>query len=166
VVSRVQSLRHAVALSARLTRVAIIGVALSSATPLAHADAANDKAAIASLIGVTWDKPDAKVQADPIVVVGSYAIAGWTQGERGGRALLRRKDDKWSVVLCSGDPLKEASSLVEAGMNEKEAKQLSAELAQAEAKIDPNRRAQFSLFSGTVSLEDNGATAHDAHHKH
>ena len=144
----------------------MIGVALSGATPLAYADIANDKAAIASLIGATWDKPDAKVQVDPVIVVGKHAIAGWTQGERGGRALLKRKDDKWSVVLCSGDPIKEASSLVEAGMNENEAKQLSAELAQAEEKLAPARRAQFSLFDGTVSLEDSGATAHDAHPKH
>jgi hypothetical protein len=80
--------------------------------------------------------------------------------------LLKRKDDKWSVVLCSGDPLKEASSLVEAGINENDAELLSAALAQAEAKIDPKRRAQFSLFGGTVSVEGHGAAAHDAHHKH
>jgi hypothetical protein len=147
-------------------RTALIGVALSGATPLAHADTANDKAAIASLIGTTWDKPDAKVQVDPVVIVGAHAIAGWTQGERGGRALLKRKDDKWSVVLCSGDPIKEASSLVEAGISQNEAKQLSAELSQAEAKIAPKRRAQFSLFGATVTMEDDSATAHDARPKH
>jgi hypothetical protein len=150
----------------KFLRTALIGVALAGATPLAHADTANDKAAIVSLIGTTWDKPDAKVQVDPVVVVGDYAIAGWTQGDRGGRALLKRKDGNWSVVLCSGDPIKEASSLVEAGLSENEAKQLSAELSQAEATIDPKRRAQFSLFGGTVTMESDGAAAHDAHHKH
>jgi hypothetical protein len=100
------------------------------------------------------------------VIVGAHAIAGWTQGERGGRALLKREDDKWSVVLCSGDPIKEVASLVEAGMNENEARKLSAELAQAEATIDSKRRAQFSLFGGTVTMDDDSATTHDAHPKH
>ena len=42
---------------------------------------------------------------DPVVVEGDHAIAGWVQGDMGGRAHLRRKGHDWQLVLCSGDPL-------------------------------------------------------------
>lgn len=60
---------------------------------------ADDVSAIRALIGATWDKPDSKVEIDPVVVSGSYVVANWTQGVHGGRALMRRGDKAWSVVV-------------------------------------------------------------------
>ena len=89
-------------------------MALAGAIHAASAQAPTEEAiAIRALLTKTWDKPEAKLVADPIVVVDDYAIAGWTQGQRGGRALLRRIGKAWSVVLCSGDPLKHAAALIE-----------------------------------------------------
>src|SRR5262245_29048523 len=45
---------------------------------VAHAaenDLAQDKAAIRSVIGTTWDRPAAKVSIEPVVVDGGHAIA-------------------------------------------------------------------------------------------
>jgi len=130
-----------------------------SAAALADTDAH----AIRSLIGATWDKPEAKVETDPVVVSGDFAVASWTQGGRGGRALLRRVDKGWSVVLCSGDPLKAASSLVEAGVPIIDADRISKDLAEAEAHVAPERRALFALFEGTVPM--NGPDDHQSQHK-
>lgn len=144
---------------------ALCGAIHSPSAALAHDDAHQ----IRILIGATWDKPDSKVETDPIVVSGAYAVASWTQGTHGGRALLRRGEKTgWSVVLCSGDPLREAGWLVEAGVPNADAVRLAADLAAAEANVPATRRALFSLFEGVVS-GDNGA--HDApsqhdHHRH
>lgn len=113
--------------------------------------AADDVSDIRSLIGATWDKPDSKVEIDPVVIAGSHAVASWTQGEHGGRALMRRGDKGWSVVLCSGDPLRNAGWLHEAGVPKPDAESIAAALASAEGQVPEARRAKFSLFQGVVS---------------
>ena len=90
-----------------------------------HSPALADTAAIKSLIAATWDKPDARLLVEPVVEADGYAIASWTQGERGGRALLRQQDGEWRIVLCSGDPLTSAFFIAEAGISRATAEQLA-----------------------------------------
>lgn len=116
------------------------------------ARAVNDANEIRALIGATWDKPDSKVEIGPVVISGSYAVASWTQGAHGGRALMRRGDKGWSVMLCSGDPLKESRWLAEAGVPLSDAERIAKDLASAEALIPADRREKFSLFEGVVSM--------------
>lgn len=132
------------------------------------ARALNDADQIRALIGKTWDTSESKVETDPVVLSGDFAVASWTQGDRGGRALLRRDAKGWSVVLCSGDPLKDAGRLVEAGVPPSDADRIAKALALSEARAAPGRRARFSLFEGTVSGGDGAHHAppdHD-HHSH
>ena len=125
---------------------------------------AGDAFQVRALIGATWDTPDSKVETDPVVVSGDHAVASWTQGDRGGRALLRRTDGAWRVVLCSGDPLKEAAWLTEAGVPAADAAAIAQELGAAEASVPDARRAKFSLFEGVVEGPHHG---HDPHsHPH
>ncbi|MGE0023724.1 MAG: copper uptake system-associated protein [Hyphomicrobium sp.] len=118
------------------------------------ASAGDDAQQIRALIGTTWDSPDSKVEIDPIVVSGAHAVASWTQGDKGGRALLRRGDNGWSVVLCSGDPLRDATWLQEAGVPKGDAERMASALATAEGQASADRRARFSLFEGVVSGDD------------
>jgi hypothetical protein len=144
-------------------------MALSGAIHFASAaHASGDAEEIRALIGATWDKPDSKVETDPIVVSGRHAVASWTQGVRGGRALLKRDDKGWAVVLCSGDPLTRTAWLVEAGVPEDNALQIAEKLTAAEAQIPTARRAQFSLFDGAVSAAEEPGEAMAPHepHKH
>ncbi len=122
-----------------------------------HAD---DVVAISALMATTWDKPDAKLNVDPIVVESGHAVASWTQGSRGGRALLRKQAGKWKVVLCSGDPLTQAESLEAAGVPRAAAARLARLLKDAESKLLPERVAQFSTFEGLVHIEGD----HPGHH--
>ncbi len=146
--------------------VALIACAWMALTGAIHittpAFAGDDAASIRALIGATWDRPESKVETHPVVVDGDYAIASWTQGKRGGRALLRRNDGAWHVVLCSGDPLKEAGWLVEAGVPQANAAALAEKLADAEASVGAERRAKFSLFEGVIEGPHHG----DAPHPH
>jgi hypothetical protein len=118
-----------------------------------NAYAAGDAEQIRSVIGATWDKPDSKVEIDPVVVAGVHAVASWTQGSHGGRALMRRGNKGWVVVLCSGDPLKSAKWLEEAGVPKDDARHIAEGLGAAEALVPPHTRAKFSLFEGVVSGE-------------
>jgi hypothetical protein len=128
------------------------------ASPAARADGSDaDSAQIAHLMHHMFDRPDAPLVIDPIVTVDGYAIAGWTQGDMGGRALLRKSDGAWQVVLCSGDGLKDETVLLQAGIADPTAKQLSQRLADAEHSLDPARLAQLARFEGIVMMDGSGA---------
>lgn len=110
----------------------------------------------------TADKP---LTVAPVVVEGEWAIAGWTQDDRGGRALLRKKADGWSIHFCSGDGLKQAEALKTMGLSDTDAAAIAASLAKAEAQVAPETLALFASFEGTVMVEGEAAAAHGDHTK-
>jgi hypothetical protein len=126
-----------------------------------------DEDAVRHLLHTTFDKPESRLVVDPIAVAGEHSVAGWTQGDMGGRALLRRKGHEWQLVLCSGDQLKSAETLAKVGLSADAAKTLSAQLAEAESKLSPARLALFSKFDGIVMMDAAGhhPPSHAPHHK-
>lgn len=134
------------------------GLLLSGLPALAHDEAH----AIRHLLMHTFDKPEAPLTVDPVTVSGDLAVAGWAQGEMGGRALLKRKDGRWAIVLCSGDALKEAASLVKFGLAAADADAMAAAVVAAEAKLDPALVAKFATFDGVVMMDAHGAHPHVA----
>jgi periplasmic copper chaperone A len=129
---------------------------------LAH----EDKHQIVVLMKSIFDTPDNPLAVAPVVVRGDNAIAGWAQGDKGGRALLWRKDGKWDIRLCSGASLKDAKMLEGAGFSTEDAKSMIDELVAEEAKMDQKVVAMFDLFEGTVDMS--GQKGHGTHkaHKH
>jgi hypothetical protein len=136
-----------------LAAAALLASASAALGETASVDAAADQAAIRKVISGTWGTPDAPVSIDPVVAAGDHAVAGWTWGERGGRALLARQNGAWVVVLCSGDSLKEADVLQQAGVPAGQASALADVLAEAEGKQPPARVKQFGSFEGTMRMD-------------
>lgn len=120
----------------------LIGIGSSSAC----AQNPDHATAIKRLIGRTYDQPDHKVETSPVVVVDDYALADWTQGPKGERALLRKARDSWEIMACGGDGFKDAKVLKEAGIPAATAEKLVTRLGQAEKSLSPSRVRQFSLF--------------------
>ena len=115
-----------------------------------------DHAEIRAVMMREWNKPEAPLTVDPIVVVGTFAIADWTQPSLGGRALLQRSGDTWTVVLCAGDSLKDAVLLEHAGMSGSDAEALLRSLSAAEASLPAERRARIAGFKGVVRMGSDG----------
>jgi len=125
--------------------------------------AADDGAAIRQLLLATFDKPDAPLAVAPVVVAGDHAVADWSQGAGGGRALLRRAahgGEAWSLVLCAGDGIRTADALRQAGVPAADADTLATRLAEAERAVSPERRALFSSFEGVVMMHGGDAPHH------
>ncbi|MBU1304386.1 MAG: copper uptake system-associated protein [Alphaproteobacteria bacterium] len=118
------------------------------------AQPADDTAAITGMLKGVFETPDAPLSVEPVVVSGEYAIAGWSQGEAGGRALLRKTASGWAVHLCAGDGLKDAGNLAAIGVPAADADALAAALASAEAHLDPALLAKFASFDGTVMVDE------------
>ena len=124
----------------------------------AHDDAQHE---IIHLLKGMFDMPENPLSVEPVVVVGDNAIAGWVQGERGGRALLWRIEGKWKVRLCSGDGLKDSKLLETANISPADAASLTSQLAVAESKLEATVLAKFSSFEGTMVID-----AEAGHHGH
>lgn len=136
-------------------------VVLTATAAAAQPRATPDADAIRHVIKSTWDKPGDGVDVGPIVIVSDVAIAGWTQGDMGGRALLRNKTGIWTVVLCAGDQLKQVEALHMAGIPDHIARRLFATLVESESRLAPARVAMFSRFEGMVTMDTHGG--HSTH---
>lgn len=120
-----------------------------------------DADAIRQLMRHSWERADAPLEVNPVTVEADYAVAGWTQGERGGRALLRRAQEGWHVVICAGDALLDPTTLRDAGLDAGAADQLAASVVRAEQGVPAERRQQFASFQGTMRVDGvHGQPAH------
>jgi hypothetical protein len=150
-----------------LTRCGILLVAFTvtylcgSSLAIAEDKSANQQ--IETLISSMYDKPNLKVEITPIVVAGEFAIADWTQGERGGRALLQRINGKWTIMACGADSFKNVKNLADAGIPLPQANSLVTKLTAAEKTVDPHRLHLFSLFG---PKKDPIKEDHHEHHTH
>lgn len=108
---------------------------------------ADDVAAIAKTLSRQFDKPGLAVEATPIVAKAGWAIADWTQGQRGGRALLTLRKGQWEVVLCGGDGLRSMEGLEASGVPLPVARHLAKELAILERQVSATRLKAMGRFS-------------------
>lgn len=108
----------------------------------------------------TWDKPAEPINIPSLAVVADYAVAGWTQGDMGGRALLRKKADGWSIILCAGDQLRQVETLRKAGIADAVAQRLASDIDLSERAVSPKDLAMYSRFEGLVTIDPNTAHGH------
>lgn len=127
-----------------------------------HAVKMTDEQRIEHAMKALFDKPGAPLRVAPVNIEGAYAVAGWIQNDRGGRALLKKENDKWSIQVCGGDGLKQASTLTMTGMDQSSANRLAQKIAAAEKQMTSDQVKKFAMFEGVVKV-DGGA--HDPHAK-
>jgi hypothetical protein len=96
-----------------------------------------DEAAISKL-HTTFDRPESRLTIAPVVLAGVHAIAGWAQGDMGGRALVRKKGESWELVLCAGDGIKSRDTLAKTGVPVHNAAALERDLAERKASFPRN----------------------------
>jgi hypothetical protein len=114
-----------------------------------------------------FDRPDSPLKVEPVVVQDDWAVAGWSQDGRGGRALLEKRQGHWVILVCAGDDLRQAAFLASAGMRHETAHALAARLQAAEAGMSVALVKQFSLFEGVVRLDGQGhGNGHGHGHGH
>lgn len=137
-----------------LFRATALAAALTVSAPVLAGD--TDSGMIRHLMMAQFDRLQSRLTVEPITIHKDIAVAGWAQGNMGGRALLRRHGDQWRLVLCSGDALKEARSLQQLGLNAEEADIMATAVVEAEAKLDSRLVAKFSTFDGIMMMDEEG----------
>ncbi len=120
-----------------------------------------DEASVVEAMRRQFDKPEARLEVGPLAVAGDSALADWTQGEMGGRALLKRHGDEWRIELCAGDSIKNETTLAMSGMSKEHARMILAELEAEERQASPDRLRRIAAFRGVVRL---GEGAHSPDH--
>lgn len=144
----------------RLRRLLWIVVSLLLVPPALAAEAIPaDAAAVRQVLMSQFDKPEARLQVEPVAVSGNAAVASWAQGERGGRGLLFCRHGQWQIALCAGDGLKGTQLLREAGVSARDADAIARALARGEARLTSAQRAKFAAFDGIVRMGAGGEHA-------
>jgi hypothetical protein len=142
------------------------GIGLLLALTASPTRGADDEAAIRRLLIDLFDKPEARLTVDPVIIDEDVAIADWSQGDLGGRALLRRKAGVWEVALCAGDALRQSAALEKLGLAKPRAEALAAALASAEKSLSPTLLERMAQFDGVVAVDSAGGhTPLDPHHR-
>ena len=111
-----------------------------------------------------FEKPDAPLTVVPISVEGDYAVAGWIQGGRGGRAFLQKDKNQWAIAVCGGSGLTQADVMQSIGMKSDAATRLAAAVVAAEGKLSADKRKLFDGFEGMVKVDQ--AAGQDSHGMH
>ena len=154
--------------------VACIFFALTHSQVLAHDSSVNksqvstmtDAQAIEHSMKKLFDKPEAPLSVAPISIEGDYAVAGWIQSGKGGRALLKKEKGKWSIQVCGGDGLKNSSALVQTGMSSTNAERLAKKVQMSEAKLNADQLKKLSMFEGVVKVDGASHGAHSTSQDH
>ena len=91
------------------------------------------------------------MEIGPVVLSGDHALADWTQGDYGGRAVFERNGGGWMLLLCSGDSIRRPENLIRAGVPAFNAGQIADGLARAEAALPAQRLGRMKRFVGTAA---------------
>lgn len=126
----------------------------------------SDSQAIEHVMKKLFDKPEAPLKVAPVVMEGEFAVAGWLQDSRGGRALLQKRHGQWVIVVCAGDGLRQAATLVQTGMKPDAAKRLASQLALAEGKLPESTLKKFASFEGMLRVDGQATHGHAQGHGH
>jgi hypothetical protein len=102
-----------------------------------------------------FGSPRFPIDTGPVVISGNHAIADWTQGDFGGRALFERGSHGWMLLLCSGDSIRRAANLRRAGVPDFNAGYIADQLAEVEAALPRERLARMKRFVGTAADHEN-----------
>jgi hypothetical protein len=138
------------------------GQAEHAAHATMEAPKGTDAQQIAGAMKKQFERPDAPLAVAPVTVVGDYAVAGWIQGKKGGRALLQKDHGQWVFSVCAGNGLTQAKVLETTGMNAAQATKLAQAVTSAEARLSANQRKLFDSFEGMVKI-DGAQEAHGMH---
>ena len=114
------------------------------------ARAATESERITQVMKAEYERPGRPLQVDPVSVEGEFALAGWSQGSHGGRALLQRTGAQWQITLCAGDALLQPATLTGAGMQRDRAERIVAAARRAESRLPAASRKRFASFAGIV----------------
>lgn len=123
---------------------------------------AKDMQTIVHVMKKQFDQPKSPLRVAPVVVEGNWALAGWLQGDRGGRALLQKPHGQWVIVVCAGDGLRQAAALVQTGMPNDVATALSKKLQTSESRLPADTLKKFASFEGMLRVD--GDAGHGAPH--
>ena len=132
----------------------------------AYPEKQTDQQGIHRVMKTQFDRPGSPLGIPVVSIESDYAIAGWTQDGRGGRALLKKENGKWSIHLCGGEGLKQLSTLTLAGVDKTLGSRLLDKVSSAERKLPADQIRKFSMFDGVIKVDGLGHAAHSRSRSH
>lgn len=110
------------------------------------------KQAVTQAIKLHWEQPNQPVEVLAVAVEKEFAIADWIQGERGGRAVLRKNNEDWQTLACGDAQIKNAQTLTQYGLSLPQAQAIVQQLQLEEQHIPAEKLQLIDEFSNVVDM--------------
>lgn len=121
--------------------------------PVATTEEIDRAAAILEISEALRAELGADTMIGPIALSGDVALAGWTRGEDGARAFLRRRNDVWTPIMWADATIFAQPTMTSLGVPARVADTLRKEFVAGENALGAGFSARFDAFPGTVLID-------------
>ena len=100
----------------------------------------------------TWHSHEHPLTLGPTQIAGDFAVADWWHQGKGGRAVFKRHNQHWQLILCGGAGILQSALWQQLGMTPAAAADFVRALQHAEQAVSATDKALLDAFGATVNM--------------
>lgn len=117
-----------------------------------QAVAGTDLQQIHSFMQETWHSAEHPLKLGPAHIAGDLAVADWWHQGKGGRAVFKRSNMQWQLILCGGAGILQSALWQHLGLTPSAADDFVRAIGRAEQSVSATDKALLDAFGATIKL--------------
>ncbi|WP_051685638.1 copper uptake system-associated protein [Rheinheimera texasensis] len=101
----------------------------------------------------TWHSSEHPLRLGPTHIAGDFAVADWWHQGKGGRAVFKRSNQQWQLILCGGAGILQSTLWQQLGLTPSAAAEVVDALQHAEQSVSVADKALLDAFGATVTMQ-------------
>lgn len=114
---------------------------------------ASDLEQIHGFMRKTWHSSEHPLRLGPSHIAGDFAVADWWHQGKGGRAVFKRSNQQWQLILCGGAGILQSSLWQQLGLTTSAADEFVLAISTAEHSLNVPDKALLNAFGVTVTMQ-------------
>lgn len=106
----------------------------------------------------TWHSSEHPLRLGPTHITGDFAVADWWHQGKGGRAVFKRNNQQWQLILCGGAGILQSALWQHLGLTPAAADDFVSTVRRAEHSLSAPEKALLDAFGVTVVHGGHGLT--------
>jgi hypothetical protein len=115
--------------------------------------AATDLVQIHGFMQKTWHSAEHPLKLGPTHISGDFAVADWWHQGKGGRAVFKRSQQHWQLILCGGAGILQSALWQHLGLTPAAADDFVRAISRAEQSVSASDKALLDAFGATIKLQ-------------
>ncbi len=122
--------------------------------------AATDLAQIHGFMQKTWHSAEHPLKLGPTHISGDFAVADWWHQGKGGRAVFKRSQQHWQLILCGGAGILQSALWQHLGLTPAAADDFVSAMRRAENNLSAPEKALLDAFGATSKMQSGHEPQH------